>query len=178
MMIGREICDVLHQVNLMVDGLGIAFFSAKKMAYVKSNSDFFEEEFDRPADIANHINKGDITAFCTGSGGDFNMYFFLGQPTEDILEEFPVSVRLALEVQGGSVQFCDVYWLMKWDTDFPKEQIISLEDGYYEMTACTRLPESGFWGEDQTIYIYFQKVAQMPQLDYKGIPDLFVDDYE
>ena len=177
-MIGREICDVLHQVNLMVDGLGIAFFSAKKMAYVKSNSDFFEEEFDRPADIANHINKGDITAFCTGSGGDFNMYFFLGQPTEDILEEFPISVRLALEVQGGSVQFCDVYWLMKWDTDFPKEQIISLEDGYYEMTACTRLPESGFWGEDQTIYIYFQKVAQMPQLDYKGIPDLFIDDYE
>ena len=87
----------------------------------------------------------------------------MGCPTDDILEEFPVSIRLGLDVQGGSVQFCDLFWLSDWDTKFPQNQMIPLADGYYEMTVCTFRPKSGYWGDNQTIYIYFNKVEQMPE---------------
>ena len=34
----------------------------------------------------------------------FNFHFFKGYPSIDTLEKFPVSIRLALDVQGGSIQ--------------------------------------------------------------------------
>ena len=167
-----------YDLHLVLDGLGIALFSAKKMEYVTPGSDFFTAEFDNPKQIAAYLNQGDITAFCTGSGGDFDLHFLSGAPSAEILEQYPVSVRLGLEVQGGSIQVCDVYWLMKWDANFPQEQIIPLEDGFYEITVCTRLPESGYWGEDQTIYLFFEKAEHMPELSWRGIPDLFTEDEE
>jgi len=54
-----------------------------------------------------HIEKGDITAFCTGAGVDFHIQFWSGSPTAEVNAEYPVSIRLGLDVQGGSVQFCD-----------------------------------------------------------------------
>lgn len=93
-----------------------------------------------------------------------------------LADKFPVSIRLALDVQGGSIQFCDLFWLSKWNTDFPQDQIIALPDGYYEMTVCTCLPESGYWGDEQTIYIYFNMVDKMPELTWTGVPYLFTEE--
>ena len=113
-----------NKVHLDIDGMGIVFYSAETMKDVIPNTDFLSSEFTSPQQIANHIKKGDITAFCTGSSGSFDIHFFEGYPSVDILEKFPVSIRLALDVQGGSVQFCDLFWLSKWNTDFPQNQII------------------------------------------------------
>lgn len=165
-----------HRVHLTISGLGIVFFSAKMMAHVPPGTDFLEEEFMAPDRIAAHLNRGDITAFCTGSEGGFDLLFFDGQPSAEDLERFPVSVQLGLEIRGGSVQFCDLYWLMNWTTAFPPEQVLPLDDGFYRITACTRLPESGYWGEDQTIRLFFQKVDALPQMHWKGVPDLFTED--
>ena len=164
------------EILLEIEGMGIVFFSAKNMEYVEQGTDFLTNEFDSPQQIAEHIKKGDITGFCTGSGGDFHLRFYEGYPTEEENEEFPISARLGIEVKGGSLQFCDLFWLMKWNTDFPKNQIILLDDGYYEMTVCTCMPESGYWGEDQTICVYFNKVDKMPELTWTGIPYLFTDE--
>ena len=163
-------------VHFVIDGLGIAFFSAKAMENVAPGTDFFTAEFNDPKQIAAHIQKGDITAFCTGTGGDFDLHFCTSYPTPEIKEQYPVSVQLGLEVQGGSVRFCDVYWLMDWDDDFPEDQVIPMDDGFYALTACTRMPESGYWGGDQTIYIYFAKVDSMPKLPWTGIPYLFTEE--
>lgn len=163
-------------VRLEIDGMGIVFFSAKTMEYVEPGTDFLANEFDAPQQVAEHIKKGDITAFCTGSGGTFDLHFLTGYPTPDIIEHFPISIRLGLDARGGTVQFCDLFWLMKWTTDFPQEQVISLEDGFYEITVCTRMPESGYWGDNQTIYIYFAKVDKMPELTWTGVPYLFTEE--
>lgn len=164
-----------HAMNLSIDGMGIAFFSAETMKYVIPGANFLTEEFTQPAQIADHIKKGDISAFCTGSGGDFHIQFLAGYPTAEVNAEYPVSIRLGLNVQGGSIQFCDLFWLSKWNTDFPQDQVISMPDGYYDVTVCTRLPESGYWGEDQTILMYFNKVDAMPALSWTGAPYLFTD---
>lgn len=163
-------------VNLTIDGLGIALFSAKTMDYVEPGSDFFTNEFEDAQQIAEHIRKGDITAFCTGTGGDFCLHFLTGEPTADVMEQFPISVKLGLNVQGGSVQFCDIYWTFRWTTDFPQDQVIPLEDGFYSIIVCTRMPESGYWGDNQTIYIYFEKVDKMPELTWRGVPYLFTEE--
>lgn len=165
--------NVMH---LSIDGMGIVLFSAETMKYVAPGTDFLTTEFTQPSQVAEHIKKGDITAFCTGSGGDFDIHFLSGYPTADINKEYPVSIRLALNVQGGSIQLCDLFWLSKWDTNFPQEQIVSMPNGYYHVTVCTRLPESGYWGENQTILMYFNKMEELPELTWTGVPYLFTED--
>ena len=87
-------------------------------------------------------------------------------------------IRLALEVRGGSLQFCDLFWLSDWNTDFPQEQILSLPDGYYHITVCTKKPESGYWGDDQIICLYFNELEEMPELTWPGVPYLFTEEQE
>lgn len=163
-------------VQLSIDGMGIVFYSAETMKYVTPGSNFLNEEFMQPEQVAGHIRKGDITAFCTGTGGDFTLRFLEGYPSDEVLEEYPVAIRLGLEVRGGSIQFCDLFWLSSWDTDFPQEQVLAMEDGFYHITACTRRPESGYWGDSQTILMYFQKLDAMPELAWTGVPYLCTDD--
>ncbi len=162
-----------YKVTLSIDGMGIVFFSAKTMEYVDNNSDFLNNEFNSSDDITRHIQQCDITGFCTGSSGDFNLHFFNGYPNEDILKKFPITAKLGLDVRGGAVQFCDMFWLSRWNTNFPQEQIIQIEDGYYNMTVCTCRPNSGDWGDNQTIYIYFEKTDELPNITRKGIPYLY-----
>ena len=57
--------------------------------------------------------------------------------------------------------------------DFPQDQILSLPDGYYHITACTKRPESGYRGDDQIICLYFNKLEEMPELTWPGVPYLF-----
>lgn len=165
-----------HEVLLQIEGMGIVFFSAKTMEDVKPGTDFLSEEFEQPQQIAQHINRGDITGFCTGSGGDYHLHFRSGQPTAEEEQQFPIQARLGLDVQGGSIQFCDLFWLMQWDADFPEEQVLPLADGYYEMTICTCRPESEIWGDDQTICIYLNRVDQLPELTWQGVPYLFTEE--
>ena len=167
-----QLGDTAH---LSIDGMGIVLFSAEVMKSVIPGSNFLTEEFTNPKQVGAHVRKGDITAFCTGTGGDFILWFRNGYPDSNAEKEFPVMIRLALEVRGGSLQFCDLFWLSDWNTDFPQEQILSLPDGYYHITACTRRPESGYWGDDQIICLYFNKLEEMPELTWPGVPCLFTE---
>ena len=172
-------CGPLHlgdTAHLSIDGMGIVLFSAEVMKSVVPGSNFLTEEFTNPEQVGAHVRKGDITAFCTGTGGDFVLWFRPGYPDSNIEREFPVMIRLALEVRGGSLQFCDLFRLSDWDTDFPPEQILSLPDGYYHITACTRRPESGYWGDDQIICLYFNRLEEMPGITWPGVPFLFTEE--
>ena len=51
-----------------------------------------------------------------------------------------------------------------------------MADGFYDMTVCTRRPESGYWRENQTIRIYFNQVDAMRELSWTGVPYLFTED--
>ncbi len=163
---------------LSIDGMGIVLFSAEVMKDVVPGSDFLTAEFTNPKQIGEHIRKGDITAFCTGTGGDFILWLRASYPDSNAEKEFPIMIRLALEVKGGSLQFCDLFWLSDWNTDFPQEQILSLPDGYYHITVCTKKPESGYWGDDQIICLYFNELEEMPELTWPEVPYLFMEEQE
>ena len=167
--------NINKDIELSIDGMGIAIYSKGCMGYVKEGTDFFTSDFASPSNMAAHIRKGDITGFCTGSGGDFTLKIRDGYPDAELDKAYPVSIRLGLEVRNNTVSFVDIYWLMYWNPDIPSDQQIELEDGFYHLTVLTRLPDEGYWGADQTIYLFFNKLDSMPELTWNGVPQLFTD---
>lgn len=59
---------------------------------------------------------------------------------------------------------------MDWSSDC--ENILELENGIYHITLCTQVPKSGIYGDDQEIYVYLQKLDEMPLLAWEGVPQL------
>ena len=157
-------------VHLGIDGMGIVLYSAKVMSCVEPGTNFLETEFWDGPKVAEHVLKGDITAFCTGSPGEYDLHFLSGYPTDEEDERLPVAIRLGIEVRGGSLQFCDLFWLSNWDPNFPPEQVLPLPDGFYHVTVCTRRPDSGRWGDHQEIAVYLQPLEAMPKLKWFGVP--------
>ena len=67
----------------------------------------------------------------------------------------------------------DLFCLMEWSNDCPEEQILSIDPGYYHITLCTKRPVSGVLGDNQTIYVYLNRMEKMPELNWLGVPQLF-----
>ncbi len=157
-------------IHIMIDGMGIVFYSPETNKNIPEGCNFFEEEYSKPEDVARHIKKGDIVGFCTGSSGNFTLKFREGYPEENLLVEYPVAIRLGIDIQDEKLCVIDLFWLMEWGTECPLEQIIPIDSGYYHITLCTRKPDSGIWGDKQTIFVYLNKLDSMPELAWPGVP--------
>lgn len=159
-------------MEITIDGMGLVLYSSEVMAHVSEGENFFEKEFSTPQKVAEHIGKGDIVGFSTGTGGDFNIKIREGYPDSTLAGQFPISIRLAIEVKGNKLSIIDLFWLMDWCDDVPKEQQVSVKEGIYHLTVLTRKPQSGIWGDTQDIYIFMNKLDEMPKLSWEGIPQL------
>lgn len=164
-----------QDIALSIDGMGIVFYSPETTCDIPEGCDFLDTEYTNPADVAAHIRRGDVVGFCTGTGGDYSLKFREGYPPKEIDEQYPVSIRLGIDIQDDKLCMKDLFWLSEWQNDCPPEQILTIAAGFYHITLCTRLPDSGYWGDNQTIYVYLQKLAQMPALAWNGVPMLFTD---
>ena len=83
-----DVCFFHEQVlTLSTDGLGIVMYSDVNMSYVSEGEDFFSKEFQNPDNVAEHIRKGDIIGFNTGSSGTYNITVRTGYPSEKVLED-------------------------------------------------------------------------------------------
>jgi hypothetical protein len=88
------------------------------------------------------------------------------------LQDAEFKLRLCLEVRDGTVCFRDVYDLMEWTADCPAPQKIEVADGFYSVTVYSSTPDSGIIGQDQTIYLHFERVAAKPAVKWDGVPQL------
>lgn len=165
--------ELNYDVELILDGIGIVLYSEGAVKDIEEGANYFNKEYATPNQVASHIKKGDIVGFCTGTGGVFNLKFRTGYPSEDIDKNFPISIRLAIDVKGGKICVIDLFWLMEWSDECPPEQQILIDDGIYHMTVSTAKPKSGIWGDSQDIYIYLNRIAKMPELTWDGVPELF-----
>lgn len=171
----KECKGINKNFQLTIDGLGIVIYSNQAMNYIQEGEDYFSKEFATPEKVANHIKKGDIIGFNTGSSGKYNIKVRYGYPDKNILDDYPVAIRLALDVKGNEVSFIDLYWLMEWSDFVPDEQKIMVHEGIYHVTVLTRKPSSGIWGDNQEIYFYMNKIDEMPELQWDGVPLLFTE---
>ncbi|MBT9774991.1 hypothetical protein GPL15_00520 [Clostridium sp. MCC353] len=164
-----------QDITLDIDGMGIVLYSPGAVKDIPISYNFLMQEFNRPEDIGKHIRKGDVTAFCTGSPGRYCLKFRDGYPGLQMSEDYPIAIRLGIQVSGGKIHIIDLFWLMDFDPQCPQEQTLDIADGYYHITALTKKPVSGRWGDNQIIYIYLNELPEMPELTWNGAPMLFKD---
>ena len=177
----------LHKdIMLSPAGMGIVFYSDAAVKDIPIGEDFLEKEYWKPEHVAAHLNRGDIVTICTGcDASTFELRFRSGKPDKEIVEKYPAHERIAIEVMGSTINVIDLYELMDWQNDCPKEQQISLEPGFYTMTffsdppACEMeqiLSDEEFdnWiDQPRVIYVFINKVEAMPERKYKGVPYLY-----
>lgn len=171
--IKKEIAFIEKDININIDGLGIVMYSPKTVSYIKEGTDFLNDEFIKPEDVSKHVMDCDITGFCTGSPGNYILKIRYGYPSEEIESEYNIITRLGLKVKDNKVNFVDLYFLSGWNKEVNNEQIINVNNGFYHITCLTKKPESGKYGDNQVIYIYFNKLNSKPKLKYKGVPILY-----
>lgn len=162
-----------EDIKIFIEGMGIVFYSDYAVKDIKEGEDFFKNEYENPYSVGKHIRKGDIVGFCTGSGGDYILKFRSGKPSDELKSKYPIGICLAIIVDGGTLYIKDLFDLMEWSAECPKNQILNLDDGIYEMRVHTTVPASGFYGDDQIIYIHLNKVNKMPELPWCGVPPLY-----
>jgi hypothetical protein len=157
---------------LDISGMGIVFYSPRFAAHIVEGSDYLTSNYTSEQQVQSHIQKGTIVGFGTGSPGTFILTLHSGYPDEDYLQRCEFKLRLGLHCAGGLVCFRDLFDLLQWRAACPRGQLVELEDGFYHVTLCSNLPESGILGDNQTIDMYLQKLDSFPKLAKQGVPTL------
>ncbi|KOY15750.1 hypothetical protein [Paenibacillus xylanivorans] len=157
-------------INIQIDGLGIIVYSPFSVAHINEEEDYLTQNYMSAQQVADHVNRGTIVGFSTGSPGDYNLRIRTGYPDEKILDESDFVLRLGLEVRNHELCIRDLYDLMEWTSELPGEQVIRLDNGYYHITVFSNLPDSKIRGDQQEIYLYFNQLTEMPKIMYSGVP--------
>jgi hypothetical protein len=164
--------QLIRQISLEIQGLGIILYSPFAVADILPGADYFGTNFQKPEDVARHVQDCRLTGFCTGSAGRFRLDLLLGEPDEAEVQAAAFKVRLGLEVRDRRVCVRDLYDLMEWSSDCPESQQVAIREGFYRLTVYSSPPPSGILGDDQTISVCLEAVDRKPQLRWEGIPSL------
>jgi hypothetical protein len=161
-----------QEIRLSIAGLGIIFYSPFAVQHIEEGEDYLSAHFQDPNDVAKHVRACEISTFCTGTPGDFKLVIDDGNLDTVALNQAEFRVRLGLEVREGQVCFRDLYELMEWSQECPVSQTVNLPDGVYRITVYSSRPASGISGDNQTVYLNFEKAEGKPELSWTGVPQL------
>jgi hypothetical protein len=160
------------EITLDISGLGIVIYSPESAKHIVEGSDYLTRSYTTEQQVQSHIQKGTIVGFGTGSPGTFILRLHSGYPDEAYLQKCEFKLRLGLHCEGGVVCFRDLFDLLQWHHVCPPERVIALDDGFYHVTLCSDMPDSGALGDNQAINVYLQKVDAFPRLAKQGVPTL------
>src|SRR5262245_24426801 len=106
---GRRPRSLMREMALNVAGLGVILYSPPAVEQIREGSDYLQEHFTLPADVARHVMACELTAFCTGSPGSFVIRFLDGPPNDADVQAADFKLRLGLWVRNGIVCVRDEY---------------------------------------------------------------------
>lgn len=162
----------MREIEVDISGLGFILYSPPAVHHIAKGSDYLQEHFWEPEDVARHVMDCQLTAFCTGTPGSFRLRFREGPLDQQALDKADFKLRLGLEVHEGKICVRDLYDLLDWVPKCPVSQQLPIADGWYRLTVYSSRPVSGILGDKQTIDIHLQAVRKKPELRYEGVPDL------
>jgi hypothetical protein len=160
-------------IKLDITGLGIILYSEQAVAHISEDEDYFSTNYQTSEQVLKHVYNGTIVGIGTRSPGKYILKIRYGYPEEDVLDLADYVLILGIHVIGEKVFARDLYDLMEWTSECPVEQTFELEEGYYQLTIHSNLPNSKRRGDNQVIFVYFNKVDKMPKLKYRGVPTLW-----
>lgn len=157
-------------IKLIISGMGIIIYSDYAVAHIAEGEDYFSSNYFTGEQVLKHIYTGTIVGFCTSSPGTYILKIRNGYPTKLDLDNSEFKLRLGIFVEGNRIYFNDLFSLMDWRSDYSDMPTIELEDGYYHITLFGDVPNTGILGDNQEIFVYFNKLDTMPALKYNGVP--------
>ena len=135
------------QINLEIVGLGIIFYSPYAVKSIREGEPYLMRHYNEPQDVLEHIYKGSIVGFCTGSPGKYVLNIFQNEKPKIEKLNPDYAIKLCIKVEDGEIFF-------------------------REVIVCSWLPQSGKRGDNQQINIYFIAKSELPKLRYIGVPFL------
>lgn len=164
-------------VDIDIQSMGIVFHSQQVLSEYSTGYNFLEKEFWSPSDVVKHVKNGDVTGLCVGSPGVYHLFFHNGNPQKEELDAFESIATIGIRVDNRKLYIRDLYELDEWTQDCEESICIEFENGIYRMTAgIERISDDEFFDCGQDIHIYFEKVDQMPDLKWDGVPMLLYDE--
>lgn len=161
-----------REMLLTIEGLGFLLYSPFAVEHIPPGRDYLRAHFSAAADVAASATSGKLVGVGTGSPGDFVLRFFDGYPDEEKLLESQFRLRLALEVRDDVFCVRDLYDLLEWDPACPALQQVAVDSGFYHVTLCSWMPNSGVLGDMQRIDVHMSSLPQLPTVRYDGVPTL------
>jgi hypothetical protein len=156
-------------VELARPGLHLLFFSPALMTELEEGVDY-ARHFPDGKDLVDYVNECRLGAIgLRWPNRDYWLHF---SSTMDhaVIRRASDHVRLGVEVAGGQLCLRAGDDLFSWSARCPDEQLISLDDGIYEITACMTPDE----GEGPVrIYFHVAPSGARPDLGYFRVPELF-----
>ncbi|MCC6129998.1 MAG: hypothetical protein IT186_08705 [Acidobacteria bacterium] len=163
---------MLRTIDIQIAGLGLILYSPWATRHITPSSDYLTHHFWSPEDVASHVNAYSITCVCTGSPGDFHLHFYTGRLNDAAVQSASFRARLGVLVRDSTLCVRDLYDLLEWDPVTLSSQALSLDDGYYRITAYTSRPPSGVLGDYQDVYFHLQRLEVPPDIYHDGVPQL------
>ena len=155
------------QINLKIVGLGIIFYSPYAVKSIREGEPYLMRHYNEPQDVLEHIYKGSIVGFCTGSPGKYVLNIFQNEKPKIEKLNPDYAIKLCIKVEDGEIFFRDLYALLRWSEECSDDCKVKMENGNYEVIVCSWLPQSGKRGDNQQINIYFIAKSELPLIsDY------------
>ncbi|MBU3075513.1 hypothetical protein [Clostridium estertheticum] len=162
--------NINKDIEIEISGLGIIMYSDFAVQSILEGEDYFIESYQTPQQVAKHVNEGSIVGFCTSSEGNYILKVRSGYPIQKKIEDAEFKITLGIEVRDKRICIRDLYDLMRWNKKCNYNQIIELDNGFYNVILYGDIPETNVIGDNQIIYVYLNRTDAIPDLRYDGVP--------
>jgi hypothetical protein len=158
-------------VELNNPGLQILLYSPGSLRELEDGCDY-GRKFPDGKDLVDYINECRIGAIGTRWPRQDYWLHFSSTMDQSVISRASDHARLGVLVTDGQLCVRGGDDLFKWRPRCPEEQLITMADGVYNVTACM-LP---FGGDGPVrIYLHFAEAPARPDLGYADVPELFCE---
>jgi hypothetical protein len=163
-------------VELKSPGLGILLYAPEALAELVPGSDY-SVRFPDDKDLVDYVNECRIGAFGTRWPTRDYWLHVSASFNERVIARAQDHVRFGVAVSGGQLCVRGTDDLFAWRARCPEEQIVTLPDGIYAVTACIVSHETMTTSRKKRIdpvriYLHFARATATPDLGYFEVPVL------
>jgi len=156
-------------VELNQPGLQLMLYGPRAASLLEDGGNY-GQRFPDGCDMVDYVNDSRFAAIGTRWPSRQHWLHFSSTMDSSVIQSASDHVRLGVEVTDGRLCVRGSDDLFRWTTRCPGEQIVSIDDGFYELTACVVLDEDSALVR---IYLHFAQVPAKPELGYDRVPELY-----
>ena len=91
--------------------------------------------YNEPQDVLEHIYKGSIVGFCTGSPGKYVLNIFQNEKPKIEKLNPDYAIKLCIKVEDGEIFFRDLYALLRWSEECSDDCKVKIENGNLDVVS-------------------------------------------